>query len=236
MVNKIFGKKSILEAIENNLEIDKIICNKNQPDILKIISNKTEFIIENNNFFNQFDKTLNHQFCVAFLKEKTIKSLSINDLIDKIKKQDEIKILILDEIEDPRNFGAIIRTAVCFGIDAIIYKNKNQVQINDLTIKSSMGAIYYIDMYKVANLSNVIEKLKSVGVWIYASILDEEASDFNEIKFDKKSAIIVGNENLGITNIVIKNSDFKVFIPITKIDSLNVSVATGILLNKLGNR
>ncbi len=236
MVNKIFGKKSILEAIQNNLEIDKVISNKNQPDILNILPNKTQFIIEHNNFFNQFDKTLNHQFCVAFLKENTIKNLSINDLIDKIKKEDQIKILILDEIEDPRNFGAIIRTSVCFGIDAIIYKNKNQVQINDLTIKSSMGAIYYINMCKVANLSNVIEKLKSVGVWIYASILDEDALDFNEVKFDKKSAIIVGNENLGITNIVIKNSDFKVFIPITKIDSLNVSVATGILLNKLGSR
>lgn len=235
MVNRIFGKKSILEALENNLPIVKIVSNKNQPDILNIISNKTQFMIEKNDFFNQFDKTLNHQFCVAFLKENSIRDLSINHLIEKIKKQDEIKILILDEIEDPRNFGAIIRTSVCFGVDAIIYKNKNQVQINDLTIKSSMGAIYYIDMYKVANLSNIIEKLKDVGVWIYASILDEDALDFNKIEFDKKSAIIVGNENLGITNIVIKNSDFKVFIPISKIDSLNVSVATGILLNKLGN-
>jgi len=235
MVNKIFGKKSILEGIENKLEITKIISNKNQNDILELIPNNVQFIIENNEYFQQFDKTLNHQFCVAFLKENSIKELSINELIIKVKKQEEVKILILDEIEDPRNFGAIIRTAVCFDVDAIIYKNKNQVQINDLVIKASMGGVYYINMCKVPNLSNTIQKLKDNGVWIYASILDKDALNFNEVEFDKKSAIIVGNENLGITSIVVKNSDFKVFIPIDNIQSLNVSVATGIFLNKLRN-
>jgi 23S rRNA (guanosine2251-2'-O)-methyltransferase len=99
-----------------------------------------------------------------------------------------------------------------------------------------MGAIQHLNLIRVTNLARTLDQLKQAGYWIYASALNEKAQNLNEIKFDKKTVIIVGNENKGITNLLLDKSDFVIKIPmIGHVQSLNVSVATGILLNAVKN-
>ncbi|MGL4951700.1 MAG: 23S rRNA (guanosine(2251)-2'-O)-methyltransferase RlmB [Mycoplasma sp.] len=227
--NLLFGKNSITDAIDNDLKITKIITT-NKDLINQFKSYKVEIVSKN--FFQKYND-VNHQFIAAEVIQK-INHLSIDELISKLSKKDNSIILMLDNIEDPGNFGAIIRSAVAFGVDAIIYKNTNQAQINERVIKTSTGGVYYIDFVKVANLSNTLNKLKDSNWWSYAAALEEKSISLKETKFDKKSVIIVGNEHDGISKIVKSNSDFIVKIDMSnKLQSLNVSVATGIILSKI---
>ena len=104
-------------------------------------------------------------------------------------------------------------------------------------VKTSAGTVYDLNISKVANLNNVISQLKEKGFWVYSSNLNNEAQDVRKVEFAKKSAIIIGNEHNGISDLVTKNSDLNIFIPSTKIiDSFNVSVATAIILYEVANK
>ncbi|MGL4951226.1 MAG: 23S rRNA (guanosine(2251)-2'-O)-methyltransferase RlmB [Mycoplasma sp.] len=225
--NFIIGKKAIVDAISNNVKIKTIFALDNE---FKKINPKVNIEIVSKNFFNRFNE-VNHQFIVAEVVQE-ISYLGIDEVIKKHSSKDKSTILMLDEIEDPGNFGAIIRTAVALGVDAIIYKNTHQAQINETVIKTSTGGVYYIDFVKVANLTNCLEKLKKALYWTYATALNDRAINLNTVEFDNKAVIIVGNEQRGISQIVEKNSDFIVKIPMSSnLQSLNVSVATGIVLS-----
>ncbi len=229
MENILFGKKAILDAINNNIEIKVIKCIQ-LPHELKNTKIKIEYVKPN--YFNQY-KEINHQNIIA-IAQNAIKHISLDELITKSHKQEKMSILMIDENEDPRNFGSIIRSAVSFEVDAIIYKNKNQAPINDLVIKSSMGAVYSTTFVKVSNLNQSIDKLKDAGFWIYATGLTNNSQPLSKTKWDQKSVIIVGNENKGVSDLTLKKSDFIVKIEMEeKVQSLNISVATGIVLYHL---
>ncbi len=229
MENIIFGKKAILDAINNDIKIKVIKCIQ-LPNELKNHNIKVEYVKPN--FFHQY-KEVNHQNIIAIV-EDAIKHLGLEELIAKSQKTDHMTILMIDENEDPRNFGSIIRSAASFNVDAIIYKNKNQAPINDLVIKASMGAVYSSTFVKVANLNQAIDKLKEAGFWIYATGLTDKAQPLSKTKWDNKSVVIVGNENKGVSDLTLKKSDFVVKIEMSeKVQSLNISVATGIVLYHL---
>ncbi|MGL4948045.1 MAG: 23S rRNA (guanosine(2251)-2'-O)-methyltransferase RlmB [Mycoplasma sp.] len=226
--NFLFGKNAILDALKNNIKIGTVYAMNNE---LKKIDQSIEIEIVTKNFFQKF-QNVNHQFVAAEIKQE-ISYLNIDILIERMQKKEKGTILILDEIEDGGNFGAIIRSATAFGVDAIIYKNTHQVQINDYVIKTSLGGVYQIDFVKVANLTNTIERLKKANWWVYATALDDKSVDINKVEFDNKAVLIIGNEQKGISKIVLSNADFLVKIPMTnKMQSLNASVATGIILSK----
>lgn len=226
----LFGKKAILDAVHNNLKINHIKAIEKNEEILKLNSN-IKFEIVKPDYFRQFID-VNHQNIVAIL-DQPIKRIDLKDLVKKLANKPKATILMVDGIEDARNFGAIIRTAVAFNVDAIIYKNHNQAEINELVIKTSMGAVYYVDFLQMSNLNLALETLKTKGWWIYATCLTDDAISVNDCEFDHHAVIVMGNENKGISPLIIKNSDFKVMIPMNdKIQSLNVSVATGIVLFK----
>lgn len=221
--NILFGKKALLDAIENNLPI-KYVAVLKPLEQLDVIQKQCK-----PSFFQQFNH-VNHQFIVTYL-DCQIEHLTLDELIDNKKNNADVTILILDENEDPRNFGAIIRSAAAFNVDAIVYKNNHQAQINELVIKTSMGAVYQTSFVKVANINQAIEKLKKADYWIYASALNHEAIDLQKTDFSAKCAIIVGNENHGISALTLKKADFVLKIPMDqKVQSLNISVATGIIL------
>lgn len=231
--NIIFGKKAILDAIKNNINIECIYCLK-IPNELKSTNIKIKVV--NKNFFNDY-KNINHQQIVAKLNNNTIKHIDFNELINRVNTKENFCILMVDECQDPGNFGAIIRNAVAFNVDVIIYKNKNQVPINDLVIKTSMGCAYHIDFIKVANLNQTIDKLKDIGFWIYATGLTNQAININNVDFNKKAVIIVGNENYGISELTLKKSDYIIKINMSnKVQSLNIASATAIVLNKYFNQ
>ena len=145
--------------------------------------------------------------------------------LDKVLKRGDDKILILDHILDPHNF----RTAVAAEFNAIIIPNVRQVLVNSTVVKTSVGALFDIDIVLVTNLNNTIKTLKDDGFWIYGTVMNGE--DYRDVDYDGKTCLIIGNEEKGISKLVKENCDFLVTIPInSKIDSLNASVAAGILM------
>ena len=161
---------------------------------------------------------------------------SVDEIIRSAKGKEQPLILILDEIEDPHNFGAILRSADAFGVDGVIIKSKNQVPLNWTVAKVSTGAIEYVKVAQVSNLNNVIRTLKDNGYWIYAA--DGSAKDsYQQLDYKGSVALIVGSEGRGISQLVMKNSDFIIKIPMSgHVNSLNVSVSTGILLSRIRNK
>ena len=149
--------------------------------------------------------------------------------LNKILEKEYDKVLILDHILDPHNFGAIIRTAVAAGIKTIIIPNDRQVLVNSTVVKTSVGAVFDIDIVLVTNLNNTIKTLKDNGFWIYGTVMDGE--DYTSVDYNGKVCLIIGNEEKGMSKLVKESCDFLITIPISsKIDSLNASVAAGILI------
>jgi len=146
------------------------------------------------------------------------------------KKNKYPLILILDSIQDPRNLGAIIRTAECSGVDGIIITKHNSASINETVIKTSAGAAEHSKICIVNNLVNVIKFLKENGFWVIGASL-EESKDYSSLDYKLPAALIIGNEEKGIRRLTADNCDFLIKIPMKgKIQSLNVSVASGIIL------
>ncbi len=138
-------------------------------------------------------------------------------------------VVILDHLEDPHNFGAIIRTCECAGISNIIIPKDRSVNVNDTVFKVSVGAIEHVKIIMVSNLVNAINKLKDMGYFIYAA--DMDGVDYTKENYPTKKALIIGNEGSGISRIVEKNSDVILSIPMYgKINSLNASTSAGILI------
>lgn len=228
----LYGKKSLLDNLKNSDKI-KYVELLNNVEIINILKkNNIEYKIKEKSFFAKFDKNLNHQYIVIHMEEN--KSNTLEDFLKN--KKDESIVLVLDNIKDPFNFGSIIRTAECYGVDCIIYKKDNQVQINDYVIKSSQGAIYNINLIKVININSTLEELKKNGYWIYATTLNEKSVEAHTITYDKKTCLILGSEENGISKSVIDNSDFCVKIKMYgNTQSLNVGVSCGIMLDIIKN-
>ncbi len=142
-------------------------------------------------------------------------------------------VVILDGIEDPSNLGAILRSCDAFGVDGVVIKNTGNVSLNSTVAKVSTGAVHHVAVSGVSNLSQAISELKDAGYWIVAS--DGEATQtYDEVDYKCPVALIVGSEGFGVSHLVLKRSDFIVKIPMVgHVNSLNASVATGILLSHI---
>lgn len=140
-------------------------------------------------------------------------------------------LVMLDHIEDPHNFGAIIRSSEAAGVDGIIIPKDRQVMVNDTVLKTSVGTAAKVDIIRVTNLTNTIKQLKEKGFWIIGT--DMNGQDYGTIDYSGKICIICGNEGHGLSDLVKKQCDFIASIPMKgSVNSLNASVATGIILFK----
>ena len=138
-------------------------------------------------------------------------------------------VIMLDHLEDPHNFGAIIRTCECAGIKHIIIPKDRSVRVNETVIKVSSGAISHVDVIMVSNLSNAIDKLKNNGFFVYGA--DMDGTKYTDVDYADKKVLIIGNEGKGISPIVSQNCDEIISIPMYgEINSLNASVSAGILI------
>ena len=141
-------------------------------------------------------------------------------------------VVILDHLEDPHNFGAIIRTCECAGITNIIIPKDRSVTVNDTVVKVSVGAIEHVKIIMVSNLVNAINKLKDMNYFVYAA--DMGGENYQSITYPKKKALVIGNEGKGISRLVEENCDFVVSIPMKgSINSLNASTSAGILIYRM---
>lgn len=230
----IFGIRAIIEAIDANKVIDKILLQKGLSNDL---FNQLRKALQGKDIPFQFvppeklkrltDK--NHQGAIAYIAE--VNYYDTEELLAEVFETGKTPlVLILDRVTDVRNFGAIARSAECAGVDFIIIPSRGSAQINGDAIKTSAGALHRLKVCREDNLKNTIEYLKEYGLQVVAC---HEKTDklIYDADFKKPTAIIMGSEENGISGEYLKRSDCQVKIPMTgNIASLNVSVATGIVL------
>ncbi len=224
MSRLVCGKNSVLDAINNNLKISKIYTlkffNIENPKF-----DKSKIEIVSKEFLDELTRE-NHQGIVAIIEN----NFQYCNLEKIIKDKPQI-ILMLDHIEDPHNLGAILRTANAAGVKHIIIPDKRSADINETVLKVSSGGFINMNIAKVPSLQPVVEKLKSQNYWIYASAINEKAQDYSKVQYNAPLVLIVGNEAKGVSNTLLKASDQLIYINMFgTVQSLNVSVATGILL------
>ncbi|WP_338822653.1 23S rRNA (guanosine(2251)-2'-O)-methyltransferase RlmB [Mycoplasmopsis felifaucium] len=221
------GRNSVIDAIKSNLQIKEIYTiSKSHADKLKEFSNY-KIVVKDAKFFDDFSNE-NHQGYIAVLK-----NFPIYDL-DTIKRDCPQNILILDHIQDPHNLGAIIRTTNAAGIKHLIIPVDRAADITPTTLKISSGGFVGLKIIKVKSIVATIEKLKKWGFWIYASTLASNSVPYNKIEYNKPTCLIVGNEETGISKSVENAADQLIYIEQKgSVQSLNASVATGILLFEL---
>lgn len=234
MENFIFGRNNVYELLQTgNRSVSKIVLMKNMKEnhkisqIIQLAKDKgIVYQFHPKEKFAQFGDC-SHQGVVAYVSP--VKYKEIDSIFQKNKEFK--KVIITDGVEDPHNFGSIIRTAVCAGFDAVIFPSRRNASVNATVEKSSAGAVNHIDLIMVNSLSAAVDKLKNENFWIIAT--DIKASDnYYEIDYcNMNFAIVLGSEEKGISSTILNKSDFKIKIPIlNKFDSLNVANAAGIVM------
>ena len=221
----ICGRNVAQEYLINNEIINNIYLQENFSDqeVLRLIEKKKYNVKIVKKY--ELDKMTkeNHQGII----------LKVNDFkysdLDSFTKKDDSLVVLLDHIEDPHNFGAIIRTCEAANVDGIIIPKNRSVDVNSTVIRTSVGATKYVPVAQVTNIKSTIDKLKKDGYWIVGT--DMNGTNYSQIDYKGKTCIIIGNEGSGMARIVRENCDFIAEIPMKgKINSLNASVAAGIII------
>ena len=225
----IYGKNVAKETLDNNKEITKVLLSNEFND--KEIINKLQKRNINIKYLPKFelDKITkeNHQGIILYVRD--YEYVEVDELLDKEKPF----IVILDHLEDPHNFGAIIRTCEAAGVDGIIIPKDRSVSVNSTVMKTSAGALNNVKISMVTNLNRTIDYLKEKGLWIVGTDMTDSVS-YNELDYNMSIALIIGSEGFGISKLVREKCDYVVNIPMNgKINSLNASVAAGILIYKI---
>ena len=180
----------------------------------------------------QLDKMVNGLHQGIILNVLDFETVSLDNILNNDSRYP--LIVMLDHLEDPHNFGAIIRSCEVLGVDGIIIPNDRAVDINGTVIKTSAGAIQYMKIAKVSNLVNTIKVLKDKGYWIIGT--DMNGTSYNDMKYDMPICLVIGNEGKGMSRLVKESCDYVVSIDMVgKTNSLNASVATGIMMAKIQN-
>ena len=239
----IFGKRNVIEFLKSDSDrkIEKIFLKESletstQNEITKLAKN-SKIIILNSKELQQILPKENHQGMIIVCKEnKNLQYGNWKDFRSFFIKNPQGPFLVLDRIQDMGNLGNILRTAECFGISAVILSNHDSAKISSQVEKISSGAIHYLALFQIKNLLQAIEFLKEKNYWIVASSEKGENLTLDKLPQKQQTVLIIGNEEKGIKPLLLKKSDFLVKIPMKgKINSLNATVATGILLDRIVN-
>ena len=238
--SKIFGLRAIIEAINSGQEIEKVYL---QKELKGELASTLNHLIKENKISSSYvpveklnklsksdqNRTQNHQGAVA--KISSITFADLEELIENtLNKSKTPLFLLLDQISDVRNLGAIIRTAECTGVDGIIIPTHGSAPVNSEAIKTSAGAAFKIPICKVNHILDAIYQLKAIDIQIVA-ITEKTNQTVYDIDFSKPTALVLGSEHKGISTSVLKNADAKGKLPLLgEIESLNVSVACGVAL------
>ena len=222
----VYGKNVFNETDPKSIRRVKLSPTfKDQEIMRKIKENHIKYIVSDQRDLDRI--ALHNQGIVIEINDYEYKDLSV------IGKDEKI-VLLLDHLEDPHNFGAIIRTCEARGIKSVIIPKDRSVAVNDTVMKTSAGALNRVNIIMVPNLVNAINKLKDDGFFVYASAMD--GRDYKKVSYSDRVVLIIGNEGKGVSKIVRDNSDEIISIPmIGSINSLNASVAAGILMYGIEN-
>lgn len=222
----VYGKNVAREIINSDTKINKLYLNENFSDkeILNLINKNNIKVIKKNK--NELNNLINENHQGIIIDIEDYKFYDIKSCLD------ENFVIILDHLEDPHNLGAIIRTAECAGIKSIIIPNKKSVSITPTVMKSSAGALTNIKIIEVNNINKAINNLKGEGFWVIGA--EANGVDYKSGNYDGKTALVIGSEGSGIKEYTKSLCDEIVSLPLKgKINSLNASVACGILIYEI---
>ena len=231
------GRNPIREALKNHRDLEKLLVQKGElsGSAMEIVSRAKEQkimvqVVEK----SRLDEIApQHQGLIAFAS--AYQYASVEDILSYAgEKGEDPFIIILDGITDPHNLGAIIRTAECAGAHGVIVPQHRSVGLTPAAVKASAGAVEYVRVARVTNLNRTIEDLQKRNIWVYA--LDMDGQDFTQIQFDGGTALVIGAEGEGISRLTGTKCDMKVALPMKgHLDSLNASVAAGIMMYRVMN-
>ena len=226
----IIGRNPVSEALRGGREIDRILVAKGEKNgaVVGILAKaKKKNIPIKEVDVKKLDYASghsNHQGIIAYTAVKEY--ASVDDIFNLAEERGE---------EDPHNLGAIIRTAECAGVHGVIIPKRRSVGLSFAVSKASAGAVEYVPVARVTNISNTIEQLKKRGVWVYGA--DMNGTDYNDCDFSGAAALVIGNEGKGISRLVREKCDAIVSLPMKgKIKSLNASVAAGVLMYAVASK
>lgn len=233
--DQVEGRNAVIELLESGKDINKLYITKGEKNgsINKIIAlakeNKVVIVEKDKKQMEEMAQTDNYQGVIAIVPP--FEYCEIDDILNYAKEKEENPfVLILDGIEDTHNLGAIIRTAETAGVHGIIIPKRRAASVNSTVSKVSCGAVEYMRIARVSNITDSIKKLKEEGLWICGTSISAEKYYFNQ-DLTGPLGIVIGNEGKGMSDLVEKNCDFLVKIPMMgNVESLNASVSTGIIV------
>lgn len=230
----IYGLLPVVEALRAaNRKVDKVMIaagarEDRLNEIFDLCRERSVALsrASNDAFSKYLPAGVNHQGVIAFTA--AVAYYTVHEVLAASSSQP--LLLILDGVEDPRNFGAILRTAECSGVDGVIIPERRAVGLTDTVAKSSAGSIEHVKVARTTNLNRLIEDLKRQDIWVVGTSVDASIS-YTEWDWSRPSALVMGGEGRGLHRLVAENCDILVRIPMYgSIDSLNVSVAAGVIL------
>jgi 23S rRNA (guanosine2251-2'-O)-methyltransferase len=175
------------------------------------------------------DEVADHDVC-AYAPPPAIRG-DLKIFLRSLTEESSGIILMLDGVLDPHNYGAILRTAAAAGVRAVIARDRRQAPLSEVVVKASAGMAYLVPIFEVTNLSAAMRELVEAGFWTVASARATQATPFQEFDWKRKLCLILGSEGKGVSQLVRESADNVVAIPLAEaVDSLNVSVAAGVLL------
>lgn len=230
----VYGLRAVIEAIESGQEIDKVLVSKDlKGDLARELMQtiKSHGVLVQKVPIEKIDRITrrNHQGALAILSAITYDSLA--NIVSQLYENGKVPfIVLLDGVTDVRNFGAIARTCECAGVDAIVIPRRGGVGVNADAMKTSAGALNYLPVCRETSILNAVKYLKDCGLQICAAT-EKSKIDYTEADYAAPTAIVMGAEDVGISEDVMRFCDTKVAIPQSgHIESLNVSVAAGVLI------
>ena len=227
------GKNQVLEGIKNGATINKLIVDKNfehRKDEIVFLAKKNHIKMEflPKKIMDKIAKTEHHQGYIAETVEFEYSDIADILSLSKEKGKDPF-VVLLDGIEDPHNFGAIIRSCECAGVDGIIIPKIRACQVNETVVRTSAGAISNMKIARVTNLKDTIKDLKDAGLWIYSAEIGGE--DIYKTDLTGPIGIVIGSEGEGTKPSIISHCDGVVTLPLFgSVNSLNASVSAGIVV------
>ncbi|MFA7378065.1 MAG: 23S rRNA (guanosine(2251)-2'-O)-methyltransferase RlmB [Bacilli bacterium] len=230
MSKLIYGRNPVLSSLGEN-RVEKVFVDHRFNDRNILDKLKTKRIPIERLDKSGLDKLADgglHQGIVAVVLN--FRYFSLEEILASSQTKKFPLVVVLDSLKDPHNLGAILRTCDAFGVDGVIIKKHDQVPLNATVAKVSTGAINFVKVSEVTNLSTALQTLKNNGFWIVST--DGSAPNtYQEIDYQRPIALVLGSEGNGVSNLLLKRSDYVVKIPMSgHVNSLNVSVAAGILI------
>ena len=230
--NLLVGRNPIREALRAGRDIEKLLVARGEligsAREIVAMAKDAKIIVQEVDRVRLDQMAPNHQGLIAVASAYSYKT--VDDMLALAKERGEAPLLvILDGVTDPHNLGAIIRSAECAGAHGVIIPERRAVGLTPSAVKASAGAVEYMPVAKEVNLTRTIERLKKEGIWVYGAAMNGE--DYRKVNFSGAAAIVIGSEGEGMSRLVSESCDKIVSLPMKgHIDSLNASVAAGILL------